>query len=163
MRLTRLTDKFSSATKQAIATSVIASFALAGTANGEDSATPVSLITAKDDYVTCAVQPCVTIAGAEWSEQNPSGVAVSVAMGAESAVTDAQIKQVLTHDLRKHGVTNIRFFFEQNDARSSVIAFHVRGGAEGPYHIGNVREEIPAIASYALNSDLILASNTLEN
>ena len=110
-------------------------------------------LSAKGDYIPCDVQPCVTIEGSIWSEKNPNGVAVSVAMGVKPAATDDQIKTVLTEDLRHYGVSNIKFFFEQNDARSSIIALHVRGGTEGLFHIGNVRDEIPLIAKRALNTN----------
>ncbi|MEZ5815412.1 MAG: hypothetical protein R3E13_11945 [Alphaproteobacteria bacterium] len=52
-------------------------------------------ISAKNDYISCDVQPCVTIAGSEWSEKNQNGVAVAVRMGVKPAVTDAEIKMVL--------------------------------------------------------------------
>jgi len=110
-------------------------------------------ISAKNDYIPCDVQPCVKVAGSEWSEQNPNGVAVAVRMGIKSAATDDQIKMVLTHDLKKNGVKNIKFFYEQNDAPASGILLHVRGGTEGLFTIENVREHIPSIARRALNEN----------
>ncbi len=107
----------------------------------------------KNDYIPCDVQPCVTISGSEWSEKNQNGVAVAVRMGVKPAVTDEQIKMVLTHDLKKHGVNNIKFFYEQNDAPANLIFLHVRGGLEGPFLIGDVREQIPSIAKRALNTN----------
>lgn len=89
------------------------------------------------------------VQGSKWSEENPNGVGVSVRMGTEPVVTDDQIKTVLTRDLEKHGVTEIRFFYEQNDTPASGIAFHVRGGTKGLFLINEVREEVPAIASFA--------------
>ena len=117
------------------------------------------LLSAKDDYITCWKQPCVDVAGSEWSEKNPNGVAVGVAMGVKPAVTDDQIKTVLTHDLTKNGVKTIKFFYEQNDAPASVITLHVRGGLEGPFLIGNVREQIPYIARRALNTNPLFGVN----
>lgn len=110
-------------------------------------------ISAKNDYIPCDVQPCVDVAGSEWSEQNPNGVAVAVRMGIKSAATDDQIKMVLMHDLKKHGVKNIKFFYEQNDAPASGIFLHVRGGTEGLFTIANVRKHIPSIARRALNNN----------
>ncbi len=111
------------------------------------------LLSAKADYIPCDVQPCVTIAGSIWSEQNPHGVAVAVRMGTKSAATDDQIKMVLTRDLMKHDVTNIKFFYEQNDAPASGIFLHVRGGTEGIFTIRDVRQQIPTIARRALNKN----------
>ena len=98
-------------------------------------------ISAKDDYITCWKQPCIYTAGSEWSEKNPNGVAVAVAMGTKSAVTDDQVKQVITADLNHYGVTNIKFFFENYKGAAIAIALHVRGGTEGTYGIDTVRDE----------------------
>lgn len=110
-------------------------------------------ISAKDDYISCWKQPCVLAAGSEWSKKNPNSVAVAVRMGVRSAATDDQIKMVLTHDLKKHGVKNIKFFYEQNDAPASGMFLHVRGGVEGPFLIDTVRQQIPSIARRALNDN----------
>ena len=113
-------------------------------------------LSAEEDYITCSKQPCVFAAGSEWSEKNPSGVAVAVAFGAEPAVTDDQIKTILTQDLQTHGVESIKFFFEQNDAPASGIAFHVRGGTEGVFLISTVRAEVADIARRAKNTNPVL-------
>ena len=112
-----------------------------------------TLLSAKEDYISCWKQPCVLVAGSEWSEKNPNGVGISVAMGTQSGVTDDQIKTVLTRDFKKHGMTNIKFFFEQNDAPAAGIAFHVRGGTQGLFFIDNVREQVAAIARRAANTN----------
>lgn len=116
-------------------------------------------VSAKDDYVTCWKQPCVFVVGSEWSEQNPNGVGVAVRMGVKPAVTDDQIKMVLTRDLAKYGVTNIKFFYEQNDAPANLIVLHVRGGSEGPFLIGSVREKIAFVARRALNDNPLFRSD----
>jgi hypothetical protein len=119
-----------------------------GTAHAQET-----LLSAKEDYITCWKQPCVDVAGSEWSEKNPNGVGISVAMGTQPVVTDDQIKTVLTRDFAAHGMTNIKFFFEQNDAPATGIGFHIRGGIEGLFMIDNVREQIPAIARRAANTN----------
>ncbi|WP_160828597.1 hypothetical protein [Nitrosomonas sp. JL21] len=112
-----------------------------------------TLLSAKEDYITCWKQPCVLVAGSEWSEKNPNGVGISVRMGTQSGVTDDQIKTVLTRDFKKHGMTNIKFFFEQNDAPAAGISFHVRGGTQGLFFIDNVREKVAVIAKRAANTN----------
>lgn len=112
-----------------------------------------ALLSAKEDYITCWKQPCVRTAGSEWSEKNPNGVGISVRMGTQSGVTDDQIKTVLTRDFAAYGMTNIKFFFEQNDAPAAGIAFHVRGGMEGLFFIDNVREQVAGIARRAANTN----------
>lgn len=119
-----------------------------GTAHAQET-----LLSAKEDYITCWKQPCVMVAGSEWSEKNPNGVGIAVAMGTQPVVTDDQIKTVLTRDFAAHGMTNIKFFFEQNDAPATGITFHIRGGTEGLFMIDNVREQIPAVARRAANTN----------
>ncbi len=111
------------------------------------------LLSAKDDYITCWKQPCVRVAGSEWSEKNPNGVGISVRMGTQPIVTDDQIKTVLTRDFKEHNMKNIKFFFEQNDAPASGIAFHIRGGTEGLFFIDDVREKVESIAKRAANTN----------
>ena len=112
-----------------------------------------ALLSAKKDYITCWKQPCVDVAGSEWSEKNPNGVGISVRMGTQSGVTDDQIKTVLTRDFKKVGMTNIKFFFEQNDAPAAGISFHVRGGTTELFLIDNVREQVATIAKRAANTN----------
>lgn len=118
----------------------------------EGTTAPLTL-SAKDDYITCWKQPCVRVAGSEWSEENPHGVAISVRMGTKPVVTDDEVKQVLTRDFAEHGVTNVRFFFEQNDTPAIGIAFHVRGGTEGIFLIDNVRDSVASTAAQAKNTN----------
>ncbi len=112
-----------------------------------------TFLSAKDDYISCWKQPCVDVAGSKWSEKNPNGVGISVAMGTQTRVTDDQIKTVLTRDFKKLGMTNIKFFFEQNDAPATGIAFHVRGGTKGLFLIDNVRDQVAGIAKLAANKN----------
>lgn len=116
-------------------------------------------ISAKDDYVTCQKKPCIYQAAIDWSEQNPSGVAVSVAMGTHSGVTDNQVKQVLFNDLQHHGVETIKFFYEDYDGVATAIAFHVRGGVEGTFGIDNVRDQVKVIALRAKNTNPLFGAN----
>lgn len=112
-----------------------------------------AILSAKDDYITCWKQPCIYVEGSKWSEKNPNSVGISVAMGSQPVVTDDQIKTVLTRHFKKHGMTNIKFFYEQNDAPASGIAFHIRGGMEGFFLIDNVLEQVAGIAKRAANTN----------
>ena len=116
-------------------------------------------IPAKDDYVTCWKQPCIYTPASEWSEKNPNGVAVGVAMGTKPIATDGEIKAVITSDFKYYGVTNTKFFFEQNDAPATVLTFHIRGGTEGFYLVTEMRQHIPKLASRALNDNPLFSSS----
>ena len=74
-------------------------------------------------------------------------------MGTRPAVTDDQIKMVLTRDFQYFGVEHIRFFYEQNDVPASVMTLHVRGGTEGPFVIDDVRQQVKSIAERAKNNN----------
>ena len=107
-------------------------------------------ISAEHDYIQdCQFATCVGLAGLRWSKEHPYGVAVAVRIGTKPAVTDDQIKMVLTNDLNHYGITEIKFFYENHDGVASGISLHVRGGTEGPFVISNVRQEIPLIAKRA--------------
>jgi hypothetical protein len=109
---------------------------------------------ASDDYIiNCKYATCVGMAGSEWSEANPYGVSVAVRMGTKPAVTDEQIKMVLTQDLNYYGIEQIKFFYEHHDAIASVITLHVRGGTEGGFVISNVRQKIEGIVERAKNKN----------
>lgn len=110
-------------------------------------------VSAKDDYITCWKQPCVLVAGSKWSEKNPNGVAIAVRMGVEPIATDNEVKGILTNDFKYYGVTNIRFFFEQNDAIATGIAFHIRGGTDGLYRVTEMREQVSKLAKRAKNDN----------
>jgi len=117
------------------------------------------IISAKGDYVTCWKQPCVRVAGSKWSEKNPNGIAVSIRMGTAPAATDDQLKYVLSSDLKHYKIKKFKFFYEQNDAAATVFALHIRGGTEGPFLIGDIREQIQVIAKRVLNTEPVFRDN----
>ena len=64
---------------------------------------------ASGDYIRdCSYATCVKLLGSEWSENNPFGVAVSVRMGTQPAMTDDQIKLVLTRDFKRLARKEVR-------------------------------------------------------
>ena len=126
---------------------------------GEVTFAQDKLLSAKEDYITCWKQPCVLVAGSRWSKKNPNGIAVAVRMGTQPVATDDQIKTVLTRDFKEHGMTNIKFFFEQNDTPATGITFHIRSGTEGVFLISNVREQAERMAKRANNTNPVFQSN----
>ena len=115
---------------------------------------------AAGDYITdCKYATCVGLAAMRWSRENPFGVAVGVSMGTKPAVTDDQIKMVLTQDFQHYGIKQIKFFYEHHQGIASAITLHVRGGTEGPFVIGNVREEIEGLAERAKNKNPATITN----
>ncbi|CAA0121083.1 Uncharacterised protein [Halioglobus japonicus] len=135
--------------------------ALALPAFAEDYAA-ADAVSAEDDYITCWKQPCIYAAGSEWSEENPNGVAVAVAMGTESIVTDGELKYILTNDFSYYGVSNVRFFFEQNDAPATGVVFHIRGGSDGIYRVTEMRKHVAELAARAKNTNPVFTSSPRE-
>ncbi|MEP0174133.1 MAG: hypothetical protein ABJD02_09640 [Paraglaciecola sp.] len=109
---------------------------------------------ASGDYIKdCKHSTCAGLAALRWSKSHPFAVAVAVRMGTKPAVTDDQIKMVLTRDFANHGVKEIKFFYEYHDAVASVMTLHVRGGTEGGFVISDVRQEVEGIAERARNQN----------
>lgn len=111
---------------------------------------------ASGDYITdCKYASCVKLQGSRWSKSHIDGVAVSVRMGTQPVVSDDKIKEVITKDFRNNGINDLKFFFDHIDAPASGVSFHVRGGTEGPYLIGqDLRDRIPQIAHYLKNPEI---------
>lgn len=100
----------------------------------------------KDDYIVdCPYAACAKYDASAWSgkPENANAIGISVRVGTKPAVTDAQIKQVLLHDLKQNDTHNTKFFFEQGTTIASRIFIHVKGGTDGPYVIDNIRQRIP--------------------
>lgn len=115
------------------------------------------------DYVTgCLSGNCAPTKAAQWSRQpqNSNGVGISVRLGTTEKLADTQIKSTLENAFRQYGVENTRFFFEQNDAATTGIYFHVRGGTKGSYFVnGEIFSAVKDIAGLANNKDPVLALN----
>lgn len=84
-----------------------------------------------------------------WSQKkaNTNGVAMSVFLGTQSKVTPQQICEIVRSDFAKNGISQVEFFFEQNDVPSTGAAFANRGYSHGPYDLGVVRKQIPELAA----------------
>lgn len=133
------------------------SSALSGKTHAQDNQVKYD---ASPDYIKdCKYATCVGLAALRWSKEHPFGVAVGVSMGTKPAVTDHQIKMVLTRDFKHYGVTEVKFFFEQNDVPASVMTLHVRGGTEGVFNISNVRQKVEGMANRAKNKNQATISN----
>lgn len=153
--ISKLKEKFSNPAK-ALAVSLPLLFGSA--ANANDNMPASFTPDANLNYVqNCVSGNCASTHGSRWSSANPNGVAVSVSMGLQPLTSDDRIQQVLTKGLELHGVENIKFFFEQNDASASLISFHVRGGTEGPHRVsGKIKQVVEEVARYAKTDDPVL-------
>lgn len=109
---------------------------------------------ASGDYIKdCKYATCVGLAALRWSKDHPFGVAIAVRLGTKPAVTDDQIKMVLTQDFAHYGVNEVKFFYENHDAIASVMTLHVRGGTEGGFVISDVRQAVQGVAERAKNKN----------
>lgn len=101
-----------------------------------------------------------------YSEQNP-GIAVVVNLGTHPTTpTKDRIREALTSDFQKAGLTDpLQFFFEQNDTPASLASFYYDGALDGPYGLGESRQQASATAqSYNFRKENgLLASISYEN
>ena len=98
---------------------------------------PVAAVTQQINLVEDA-----GIAAGRFSETNP-GIAVAIRLGTHPTTpTPERISEVLTEDFQEAGVTDpITFFFEQNDVPGSAAAFYYDGYIDGPFSLGQSRNE----------------------
>ncbi len=75
----------------------------------------------------------------QWSKLN-RGIAVAVKLGTESSVTPQQIEQILTREIQNVGVSDVVFFYEQNDVAGTGVAYSFAGNTDGPFSLGEARE-----------------------
>jgi hypothetical protein len=125
---------------------------------GKSDAQKTIRTSVKADYIQdCRSGNCASTEGSIWSNEHPNGVAISVAQGTTSNITDEKIRSVLVKAFLKYGISNIKFYFEKNDAPSTGISFHVRGGTDGPHFVnGEIFNVIREVASKAKHFDPVL-------
>ncbi len=72
------------------------------------------------------------------------GVAVAIRLGThESTPTPERIQEVLTRDFINAGLDGpVTFFFDQNDIPATGAAFYFDDDANGPYSLGQSRNQV---------------------
>lgn len=85
----------------------------------------------------------------EWSKTYP-GIAVNVILGTESKITPQQIEEVLNQEFAEAGVSEVVYFYRQNDMRSTVVVYYYSGSSDGPFVLNEAREEARKSASQYL-------------
>lgn len=145
MALTALKDRFSG---KAAAAGIAAALMVSpfGGATAQDAQPQQQAEFTQAATVTnVATHRDATRAAGEWSQRN-DGVSVAVYLGTESRVTPDQIEQILTREINGAGVSNVAFFYEQNDTPATGVAYAYAGDVDGPFHLGEAR---PAAAKAA--------------
>nr|GGI02076.1 hypothetical protein GCM10011355_34230 [Aquisalinus luteolus] len=92
-----------------------------------------------------------------WVVDNPSRLAVSVAIGRDTLVAADKVEEVLRRDFAQHGVTNIKFFYEMGGSGDSTVFYHIDGNAWGPYSLARARDFVSESASqFKINSQMAM-------
>ena len=76
----------------------------------------------------------------DWSLKHP-GIAVGVILGTQSKFSPQQVEAGLRRSLREAGVSDVTFFFEQNDMPSTGVVFCYSGATDGPFLLGKSQPE----------------------
>ena len=84
--------------------------------------------------------PDAGIEAQAWSLKNP-GIAVGVILGSETNFTPQQVESGLRRSFAEAGVTELAFFFEQNDKPSTIVVYCYSGGTDGPFLLGKSQAE----------------------
>ncbi len=84
-----------------------------------------------------------------WSETYP-GIAVEVILGTHSQITPQQIEDVLDKEFAEAGVSEVVYFYRQNDVRSTVLVYYYSGATDGPFLLHEAREEAQKSAAQYL-------------
>ena len=132
----------------ATAASIAAPSAFSG--ENDNNVQKASYGNVKADYIKdCTSNGCAQTDATGWSDdpKNWDAVAVSVRMGTQSAMTDQEIKEYIAGGLNYYETQNYKFFFEQNDAPATGIAFHVRGGTSDLHTLDE--NLVPVIERYS--------------
>lgn len=85
-------------------------------------------------------------AAGAWVRENPSGISVSVRLGAETPVQPNVIEATLRNDFEKNGISNVKFFFERGGNGTSSVAYHTHNFVYGPYGLAVSRQEVAKVA-----------------
>ncbi|NQY41375.1 MAG: hypothetical protein HRT80_14900 [Henriciella sp.] len=84
-----------------------------------------------------------------WSKTNP-GIAVNVIVGTDSKITPKQIEHVLDQEFAEAGVSNVVYFYRQNDAPSTGVVYYYSGASDGPFILNEARDAARKSASQYL-------------
>ncbi len=81
-----------------------------------------------------------------WSEANPNGAAVAVYLGNSGDLSPIIIEPNVRRRFAQNGVTNVAFFYEQNDVPRTVFSLHQNGNGYGPMVAPEIGEQIDMVA-----------------
>jgi hypothetical protein len=82
-----------------------------------------------------------------WSIRNNTGVAVAVYLGTSGDLPRPQIEESIRRGFGRHGVTNVVFFYEQNDVPRTGFSLHENGNAYGPLVATELKDAIGTVAA----------------
>lgn len=81
-----------------------------------------------------------------WSTRNPTGAAVAVYLGTSGDLPPSVIDESIRRGFARNNVTNVVFFYEQNDVPATVFSLHENGNGYGPYRAPELRDAISVVS-----------------
>ncbi len=81
-----------------------------------------------------------------WSTEHPTGAAVAVYLGNSGDLSPTLIEQSIRRGFARDNVTNVAFFYEQNDMPRTGFSLHENGNGYGPYQAPELRDAIAVVA-----------------
>lgn len=112
----------------------------------------VAPVTANAQSAPQTVQflPDADSAAGQWVRANPDGIAVAIRLGKATPVPPERIESVLRSDFQRHGITQLRFFYERGGAGGSSVVFNTRNHAWGPFGLADSRSHVQEAAKQHL-------------
>lgn len=83
-----------------------------------------------------------------WNANNPDGIGVAVYMGTETDLTPEQLRVGLTNVANSGGISDIEFFFEQNDTPANSFALYYQDVYDAPISMGDIIAKTEKAANY---------------
>lgn len=117
--------------------------AFAPAANADNAGTPS---TRPVSAQTVSYSQNAMMDATRWSKEHLDGVAIAVRFGTVPDVNQQQIEAVFRKDFGQHGVNNLKFFYDQNDALATGFTMHFDGATYGAYTIKDVRQNVQQVA-----------------
>ena len=93
-----------------------------------------------------------------WAAENSGGFAVVIRLGTDTPEEIySNIEPVTLAEFEKHGVTNVRFFWERGDRPTTGMSIHTDDNTYGPAGLSNILNYVlPAVRGDTFNDQVAM-------